>query len=44
MNKNLNAVGNCYKDNDHTLAKCEVPRNRFALYTFVAQARVPDTD
>jgi hypothetical protein len=26
MNQNLNAVGNCYKDNNHTLAKCEVPK------------------
>jgi hypothetical protein len=23
MNKNLNATGTCYKDNDHSLAKCE---------------------
>jgi hypothetical protein len=26
MNKNLNATGTCYKDNDHSLAKCETPK------------------
>ena len=26
MAKNLNATGTCYKDNDHSLAKCEVPK------------------
>jgi uncharacterized protein with PIN domain len=26
MAKGLNAVGTCYKDNDHSLAKCEVPK------------------
>ena len=26
MNKNLNAVGTCYKDNEHSLAKCAVPK------------------
>jgi len=25
MNKNLNTTGNCYKDNDHSLAKCSAP-------------------
>ena len=26
MVKNLNTVGTCYKDNDHTLAKCMAPK------------------
>jgi hypothetical protein len=26
MNKNLNAAGTCYKDNDHSLAKCSSPK------------------
>jgi hypothetical protein len=26
MNKNLNTAGTCYKDNDHSLAKCEAPK------------------
>lgn len=26
MNKNLNAVGTCYKDNEHSLAKCSLPK------------------
>ena len=26
MVKNLNTTGTCYKDNDHSLAKCEVPK------------------
>lgn len=25
MAKNLNAAGTCYKDNDHSLAKCAAP-------------------
>jgi len=25
MVKNLNATGTCYKDNDHSLAKCATP-------------------
>lgn len=26
MNKNLTATGTCYKDNDHSLAKCAPPK------------------
>ena len=26
MAKNLNSTGNCYKDNEHSLAKCEAPK------------------
>jgi len=26
MAKNLNTTGTCYKDNDHSLAKCEAPK------------------
>ena len=26
MNKNLNAAGTCYKDNEHSLAKCSLPK------------------
>jgi hypothetical protein len=26
MTKNLNAVGTCYKDNEHSLAKCTAPK------------------
>ena len=26
MSKNLKAVGTCYKDNDHSLAKCSHPK------------------
>ena len=26
MEKNLNATGTCYKENGHSLAKCEVPK------------------
>ena len=26
MAKNLNTAGTCYKDNDHSLAKCEAPK------------------
>ena len=27
MVKNLNTTGSCYKDNDHSLAKCQAPKN-----------------
>lgn len=26
MLKNLNSTGSCYKDNEHSLAKCEAPK------------------
>jgi len=26
MLKNLNTTGTCYKENDHSLAKCEAPK------------------
>ena len=26
MAKNLNSTGTCYKDNEHSLAKCEAPK------------------
>ena len=26
MTKNLNASGTCYKDNEHSLAKCSAPK------------------
>ena len=26
MTKNLNAAGTCYKDNEHSLAKCSAPK------------------